>query len=90
MKITVPAIFSIIIPLIFAIACIVILAGCGIDDQGKGPAQRAGEATGKAVDGTADAIKQGADKAGEVLEEGAQKTGAAVERVGEKIKDATQ
>jgi hypothetical protein len=77
-------------PYIFAISCILFLASCGDDDQLKGPAQRAGEATDKAVDNTGNVIKEGADKAGEVIKEGAQKTGEAVEKAGEKIQDATK
>jgi hypothetical protein len=70
---------KIALPLLVSIACILAIAGCGEDDQLKGPAQRAGEATDKAV-----------DKTGEVIKEGAQKTGEAVEKTGEKIQDATK
>jgi hypothetical protein len=94
MKISTTSIFSLplslALPFVIAIASILFLPGCGDDNQGKGPAQRAGEATDKAVDKTGEAIKSGAEKSGEVIKEGAQKTGEAVEKTGEKIQDATK
>lgn len=60
--------------------CAAALGGCGDSDSTtKGPAQRAGEATDKAV-----------EKTGEAIKEGANKTGQAVEKAGDKIQDATK
>lgn len=56
------------------------LAGCGDSaPQTEGPAQRAGEATDKAI-----------DKTGEGIKEGVNKTGQAIEKTGDKIQDSTK
>jgi hypothetical protein len=65
-----------------AIPCLLIalafgLVACG--DDGKGPAEKTGEA-----------IDNAGEKTGETIKDGARKTGEATEKAGEKVQDAAK
>lgn len=63
------------------------LGACGKSEEAKGPAEKAGETMGKAIDKATEQAGQAVEKAGEAVKEAGEKASELAKDAGDKMKD---